>query len=227
LQFSLDEQRRRKGGEPFNARGVEADTLRQIGGGGHEAFAVRRKITGFSPRSRLGVACLRRPVCHSPRIRRGGLGDCSLDDSPGPMHRPTQSEMAARGVLDLAREVRIHLHDARVIFGTIVSVVNRDARHFLIRPWGLRVPMTIGYDAVSHAVPVKLMVWKKQRDISAAQRTGDFSGATLRPAPTGPLQTVGPLALETSAPAIANDNQTAAEESIPQIPAEEPIPQEP
>ena len=94
--------------------------------------------------------------------------------------------MAARGVLDLAREVRIHLHDARVIFGTIISVANRDARHFSIRPWGLRLPMIINYDAVSHAVPVKLMVWKKQRDISAAQRTGDFSGAILRPPPRAP-----------------------------------------
>jgi hypothetical protein len=133
--------------------------------------------------------------------------------------------MAARGVLDLAREVRIHLHDARIIFGTIVSVANRDARHFLIRPWGLRLPMTITYDAVTHAVPVKLMVWKKQRDISAAQRTGDFSGATLKPVPTSPLRTVGPLALETSvATTTANDNQIPAEEPIPQLSAEEPIP---
>src|SRR5258707_15063269 len=144
------------------------------------------------------------------------------------MHRPTQSEMAARGVLDLAREVRIHLHDARIIFGTIVSVANRDARHFLIRPWGLRLPMTITYDAVSHAVPVKLMVWKKQRDISAAQRTGDFSGAILRPPPSSPLRTVGPLGLETSAAkTTANDNQTPAEEPIPQIALEEPLVHEP
>ncbi len=144
------------------------------------------------------------------------------------MHRPTQSEMAARGVLDLAREVRIHLHDARILFGTIVSVANRDARHFLIRPWGLRVPMAIDYEAVSHAVPVKLMVWKKQRDISAAQRAGDFSGASLKPPPSGPLRTVGPLALETSVvTTTANDNQIPSDEPIVPILGDEPVPTEP
>ena len=131
------------------------------------------------------------------------------------MNRPTQSEMAARGVIDLAREVRVHLHDTRIIFGTIVSVPNRDVRHFSIRPWGLRVPMTITYDAVSHAVPVKLMVWRKQQDISAAQRTGDFSGATFKPAPSSSVRTIGPLALESTVPSpTANDNQTPAEEPI-------------
>ena len=39
LQFSLDEQQRRKGGEPFDARSGEAERLRQIGRSCHESFA--------------------------------------------------------------------------------------------------------------------------------------------------------------------------------------------
>src|SRR5260221_702837 len=94
--------------------------------------------------------------------------------------------------------------------------------------WGLRLPMTITYDAVSPPVPVKLMVWEKQRDISSAQTTGTISGAIFRPTPSSPLRTVGPLGLETSAAkTTANDNQTPAEEPIPQIALEEPIVHEP
>jgi hypothetical protein len=56
--------------------------------------------------------------------------------------------------------------------------------------------------AVSRATAVTVMLWKQQKDISAAQLAGDYSGLTLRTSRP-------PLAW--SAPRIfaANDNQSA------------------
>jgi hypothetical protein len=88
-------------------------------------------------------------------------------------------EMTIRNVVEFAREVRIHLRDARVIFGTVAAATgaNDGSGSCLIRPWGLTEPKVFRFDEISLASPVKQMGWKRQREIAAAQHAGVFAGA--------------------------------------------------
>jgi hypothetical protein len=93
-----------------------------------------------------------------------------------------EQDAAIRNVVGFAHEVRLHLHDSKVIFATVVPVGDGDSDAFLIRPWGLRSPMTVRYDQVYRAAPVKQMGWTKHRSISAAQLAGVFTESASRQA---------------------------------------------
>jgi len=92
--------------------------------------------------------------------------------------------MTIRNVIDFAHEVRIHLHDAQVIFGSVTRAANAAAKSprdgetgsFRIKPWGLASSMAIQFDDVSLAAPVKQMGWQRHRAIAAAQQAGIFTG---------------------------------------------------
>jgi hypothetical protein len=111
--------------------------------------------------------------------------------------------MTIRNVIDFAHEVRIHLHDAQVIFGSVTRAANAGAKShpfgcstpsgvpqrlaaapagdgetgsFRIKPWGLATWMAIQFDDVSLAAPVKQMGWQRHRAIAAAQQAGIFTG---------------------------------------------------
>src|SRR3954466_14516239 len=96
------------------------------------------------------------------------------------MQKNYQTEAAMKNVVGCAREVRLHMRDSRVIFATVLAP-GRDAEEFVIRPWGVRLPMTVHFGAVARAVAVKVMLWKQQRSISAAQLAGTFSMPSLHP----------------------------------------------
>jgi hypothetical protein len=85
-------------------------------------------------------------------------------------------EMTIRNVVEFAREVRIHLRDAQVIFGSVTAAASAhdDDRSVLIRPWGLTESKAIRFDDISIASPVKQMGWKRHREIAAAQQAGVF-----------------------------------------------------
>jgi hypothetical protein len=90
-------------------------------------------------------------------------------------------EMTIRNVVDFAHEVRIHLHDAQVIFGSVTRATNGETGSFRIRPWGLASSMAIQFDDVSLAAPVKQMGWQRHRAIAAAQHAGIFTGTKSKP----------------------------------------------
>jgi hypothetical protein len=77
------------------------------------------------------------------------------------------------------------MRDSHVIVGTIISARDSTADTFRIRPWGVRLAMTVRLDDVARAVPVRRMLWAQQRCISAAQVAGVFA----RPMPS--LATLG------------------------------------
>jgi len=85
--------------------------------------------------------------------------------------------MTIRNVVEFAREVRIHLRDAQVIFGSVTAAARAhdDDGSFLIRPWGLTESKAIRFDEISLASPVKQMGWKRHREIAAAQHAGVFA----------------------------------------------------
>jgi len=85
-------------------------------------------------------------------------------------------ETTVRNVVEFAREVRIHLRDAQVIFGSVTATASahNDDRSFWIRPWGLTESKAIRFDDISIASPVKQMGWKRHREIAAAQHAGVF-----------------------------------------------------
>jgi hypothetical protein len=85
-----------------------------------------------------------------------------------------------RNVVAFAHEVRVVLHDSHVIVGSIIFARDCAAEAFRIRPWGVRLAMTIRLDDVARAVPVRRMLWAEQRCISAAQVAGVFA----RPMPS-------------------------------------------
>ena len=93
--------------------------------------------------------------------------------------------MTIRNVIDFAHEVRVHLHDAQVIFGSVTragkdaaksSAGDGEKGSFRIKPWGLASSMAIQFDDVSLAAPVKQMGWQRHRAIAAAQQAGIFTG---------------------------------------------------
>lgn len=83
-------------------------------------------------------------------------------------------------MVSVAHEVRVQLHDATVIFGTVIADADADVRVFVVRPWGRRSPMKIPFTDVLRASPVKGMRWEMQRSISMAQMAGVFQAS--RPA---------------------------------------------
>ncbi len=91
--------------------------------------------------------------------------------------RPDGHEATIRSVVDFAHEVRLQLHDERVIFGSVTSSRNAEIGSFRIRPWGLTELQTIKFGDVSVAAPVKHMVWERYRGIAVAQKAGIFTMA--------------------------------------------------
>jgi hypothetical protein len=86
-------------------------------------------------------------------------------------------ESAIRNVVDFAHEIRIHLHDAQVIFGCVTARTGNETRTFRIRPWGMSESKEIKFDDVSIAASVKQMGWERHRAIAAAQHAGIFAPA--------------------------------------------------
>jgi hypothetical protein len=86
-------------------------------------------------------------------------------------------EKTIRNVVEFAREVRVHLRDAQVIFGSVTAVegAQDDDGSFAIRPWGLAESKAIRFDDTCLASPVKQMDWKRHREIAAAQHAGVFA----------------------------------------------------
>ena len=81
-----------------------------------------------------------------------------------------------RSVVDFAREVRIHLQDEQVIFGTIPQAAERcDDGSFRVRPWGMQQSIEIRFADVTLATPVKQMGWEQHRAIATAQQAGVFT----------------------------------------------------
>jgi hypothetical protein len=88
-----------------------------------------------------------------------------------------EHESAIRGIVDFAKEVRIHLRDMQVIFGTVAERADRANGSFRIRPWGLAESRDILFDDVVLASTVKEMGWERHRAIAAAQQSGVFTNA--------------------------------------------------
>jgi hypothetical protein len=84
-------------------------------------------------------------------------------------------ESAIRGVVDFAREVRIHLRDMQVIFGSVMGAAERGSAVFRLRPWGVRTTIDVPYDHVVLASTVKQMGWEQHRAIASAQQAGIFT----------------------------------------------------
>jgi hypothetical protein len=86
--------------------------------------------------------------------------------------------MMIRAVVGIAHEVKIQLHDAKIIFASVMPHSDAETafRAFVVRPWGRKTTMTIEFAEVSRVAPVKAMDWQTQRMISAAQMAGVFTG---------------------------------------------------
>ena len=80
-----------------------------------------------------------------------------------------------RSVIGAACEVRLCLHDSRVIFCTVVSSWAPSTDSFVVLPWGVKAPTTIRYDDVWRAASVTEMGWQRQQSISRAQLAGIFA----------------------------------------------------
>jgi hypothetical protein len=84
-------------------------------------------------------------------------------------------EAMVRSVVDFAREVRVHLRDEQVIFGSIAQAAERcDDGSFRIRPWGMKQSIEVRFADVTLATPVKQMGWEQHRAIARAQEAGVF-----------------------------------------------------
>jgi hypothetical protein len=101
------------------------------------------------------------------------------DSSQSPRKRDGH-ELAIRNVVDFAHEVRIHLYDERVIFGSVAPAALGETGTFRIRPWGISEARAIAFDDVSLASPVKQMGWERHRAIAVAQQAGIF-GTVRKP----------------------------------------------
>jgi hypothetical protein len=99
-----------------------------------------------------------------------------------PLAESAKHEASIRSVVDIAREVRIHLRDAQVIFGSIAPAARDMSGSFRIKPWGVNVPVEIRFTDVTVASPVKQMAWANHRAIAVAQQAGIF--VNPRPLPT-------------------------------------------
>jgi hypothetical protein len=67
------------------------------------------------------------------------------------------------------------MRDSHVIVGHIVPAGERPIATFQIRPWGVRSSMTLRFDDVARASPLRHMFWDQQRSISTAQVAGVFA----------------------------------------------------
>jgi hypothetical protein len=84
-------------------------------------------------------------------------------------------ETTIRSVVDFAREVRIHLRDMQVIFGSVTETAARGTGSFRLRPWGVPRSIDIPFDDVVLASTVKQMGWERHRAIAVAQQSGVFT----------------------------------------------------
>ena len=91
------------------------------------------------------------------------------------MHKENPRDAHIRSVIGVAHEVRLCLHDSRVIFCRVVSSSGPAADSFVVLPWGVTTPTTIRYDDVWRAASVTEMVWQRQKAISRAQLAGIFA----------------------------------------------------
>jgi hypothetical protein len=98
-----------------------------------------------------------------------------MTPSPTNARKRSSHEVTIRSVVDFAREVRIHMNDERVIFGSVMSPAGHAVTFFHIRPWGVADSMAIEFDDVALASPVKQMGWDRHRAIAAEQRAGSFA----------------------------------------------------
>jgi hypothetical protein len=92
--------------------------------------------------------------------------------------RHTMHDAMIRNVVDFAQHVRLYMRDSHVIVGSIVPVAQRRERSgaaFQIHPWGAKAALTVRFDDVARASPVRHMVWARQCSISAAQLAGIFA----------------------------------------------------
>ncbi len=85
-----------------------------------------------------------------------------------PREDEMNTERDLKNVLTLSREVRIRMHDSRVIYASVVAVPPAEET-FLVRPWGVSSTIALRFADVSSARPVSRMGWQQQRTISAAQ----------------------------------------------------------
>jgi len=84
-----------------------------------------------------------------------------------------------RNVLEFAREVRVCLRNATVIFGRTMPGTGPPDEYALL-PWGTHSVVAIRLDDVTRAVPVHTMRWVRHRAICAAQRAGVFSLPSIK-----------------------------------------------
>jgi hypothetical protein len=92
-------------------------------------------------------------------------------------HKRDTHEATVRSVVDYAREVRVHLKNERVIFGSIKQAERCDGSFFIL-PWGMKQSLQVRFADVTLATPVKQMGWEQHRAIATAQQAGVF--ATVR-----------------------------------------------
>jgi hypothetical protein len=91
------------------------------------------------------------------------------------MQKENPHDVYIRSVIGVAHEVRLRMHDSRVIFCSVISATAANAESFVVRPWGLKTPTTLKYDDVWRAASVTEMVWQRQKAISLAQLAGIFA----------------------------------------------------
>lgn len=87
-------------------------------------------------------------------------------------------EAMVRSVVDFAREIRVHLRNESIIFGSVKQAAERCDPTFRILPWGVKQPIEVRFADVTLATPVKQMGWKQHCAIATAQKAGVF--ATVR-----------------------------------------------
>jgi hypothetical protein len=111
----------------------------------------------------------------------------SDDSAPSPLDMATQTkqigtkrdahESTIRSVVDVAREVRVHLRDMQVIFGSVAADARSEGGSFRLQPWGMKASIEIQFADVALAAPVKQMTWTQHRTIASAQQAGIFAAA--------------------------------------------------
>ena len=82
-----------------------------------------------------------------------------------------------RTVITFAREVRIRLRNAGVIFATVIAPASTNDESYVVRPWGVTWTTTYFYANVARVAPVRRMKWETQRAICAMQSVA-FSAKT-------------------------------------------------
>jgi hypothetical protein len=104
-----------------------------------------------------------------------GRGQSEMTHSIQNERKRDAHEAMVRDIVDVAREVRVHLRDEQVIFGTVTPTERAEGGSFRIRPWGTKESIQIQFAAVALASAVKQMGWLQHRAIAAAQQAGIFT----------------------------------------------------